>query len=70
MDKMQRVAFIKNKYYFDDGMQYTFAHLKEALLPYGIELFLESDTFACYPPVRPSFAHAVFWDKDTVLDPL
>ena len=67
MDKMQRVAFIKNKYYFDGGMEYTFAHLKSALLPHDIELFLESGVFACYPPTRPKFAHAVFWDKDTVL---
>lgn len=67
MDKMQRVAFIRNKYYFDDGMEYTFTHLKDALSPYGIELFLCGDLFACYPPVRPSFSYAVFWDKDVSL---
>ncbi|MDE7395132.1 MAG: RimK family alpha-L-glutamate ligase [Clostridiales bacterium] len=67
MDKMQRVAFIRNKYYFDDGMEYTFMHLRSALSPYGIELFLCGDSFASYPPVRPDFAYAVFWDKDTTL---
>lgn len=62
----KKVAFIQNKYYTDDGMEYVFARLRDELARKGITLE-KAELYACYPFSSPDFTHAVFWDKDLPL---
>ena len=60
-------AFIKNKYYSDEGMDYVFTRLREEFFKRGVELCNNGELFASYPQADTKYDFAVFWDKDTVL---
>lgn len=62
----KKVAFVQNKYYTDDGMDYVFDILRSALSRRGIDLG-KVRLFASYPFEAPDFTCAVFWDKDVPL---
>lgn len=64
---MQSVAFIQNKYYTDDGMEYVFARLRDELSGRSVALCMRDDLYASYPLASPDFSVAVFWDKDVAL---
>lgn len=63
----KKAAFIKNKYYSDEGMDYVYRALKSEFSEFGISLDLRTDFYAGYPFTKPDYDFAVFWDKDVSL---
>ncbi len=63
----KRVAFVRNKYYSDSGMDYVFERLHDELNKRNILLFLADNLYAGFPFEAPDCDYAVFWDKDVAL---
>lgn len=63
----KRVAFVRNKYYTDSGMDYVFERLHDEFDKRNILLFLADNLFAGFPFEAPDCGYAVFWDKDAAL---
>ncbi len=63
----KRVAFVRNKYYNDSGMDYVFDRLHDELNKRNILLFLADNLYAGFPFKAPDCEFAVFWDKDAAL---